>query len=165
MSTTNIGLMDAIDIAMEAELKARQFYRDALSRISSERGKNLLEQLADFENNHYNTLQKLKNSLSKSDTFIEYAGTEFKPYTQSGQSEVSGKIEPNKNEVLNILSMAIEAETEAALRYRELAKQTGDSKGKDMFKRLSEEETLHRRILSDEFYQLNNRGELWFWGD
>ncbi|MBN1347997.1 ferritin family protein [candidate division KSB1 bacterium] len=165
MDHKEIGLLEAIEIAMEAELKAHQFYRDAIAKITNARGKNLLQQLADFEHNHYDKLTDLKKSLAKQGKFIEYEGTQFKPYKSAVPAEVAGKIEPDKENVLNILSLAIEAETKAAANYQKLAQETADPLGKDMFKKLSEEETLHRRILSDEFYQLSNRGEIWFWGD
>jgi len=165
MDGKDIGILEAIEIAMEAELKAHQFYRDAVEKVANERGKNLLQQLADFEQNHFNKLNDLKKSLARQDKFIEYEGTQFKPFKATVASEVSGKIESDKDNVLNILSMAIEAETKAAERYRKMAEKTHDPQGKDMFRKLAEEETLHRRILSDEFYQISNRGEIWFWGD
>lgn len=37
------GTIDAIEIAMDAELKASQYYKDATKKVISEKGKNLLE--------------------------------------------------------------------------------------------------------------------------
>ncbi len=162
---TDATLMSALDEAMQAEEKARDFYRDALTKVSSGKGKDLLNQLVDFEQNHYDKLMELKKSLASSGTFIAYSGTSFKPYTSGAKSEVSGDIEPNKDELLQILSLAIEAESMAYKRYRDLADSVQDARGKDMFLKLADEETMHRRILSDEYYQMNNRGGLWFWGD
>ncbi len=61
--------------------------------------------------------------------------------------------------------MAIDTETKAHERYRKMADETTDTMGKEMFLKLADEETLHRRILSDEFYQLINQGSVWIWGD
>lgn len=108
---------------------------------------------------------ELKKSLAQQGRFIEYEGTQFKPFKASVASEVSGKIEPNKHDTLSILTMAIEAESKAHERYRKMAEETTDPKGKAMFQKLAEEETLHRRILSDEFYKLNNKAAIWSWGD
>lgn len=157
----DFNILEAIEIAMEAELKASNFYKEAVSKVTSERGKDLLQQLSDFEQNHYNRLNKLKKSLTEEGKFIEYEGTKFKTVP----SEVKGKIENNKDEVADILIVAIDAETKAYENYSKMANQTNDPKGKDMFFKLADEETLHRRILSDEFYHISNQGGVWVWGD
>lgn len=164
MAETNLGLMDAIEIAMHAEKQAHEFYLDAVNQTKNDRGRNLMQQLAKFELNHYNKLQELKSSLEKDGTFIDYEGTEFEPFKQD-YSEISTKIEPNRDDVLSVLTLAIEAETKAHDHYRKLAHDTSDPRGKEMFFKLAEEEKLHRRILSDEFYQMSNQGGIWFWGD
>ncbi|MBC7185811.1 MAG: ferritin family protein [Calditrichaeota bacterium] len=156
-------IMDAINLAMEAEKKAQQFYAESAAKVASERGRDLLTQLANFEQSHYDALAELRSSLTSSGTFTTYQGTSFAPYRP--KAEVEGKIEPNKEDALSILQMAIEAETQAYERYRSLATRTDDPQGKAMFQKLAEEEILHRRILNDEFYYLNNRGGIWFWGD
>lgn len=165
MADKNIGLLQAIEIAIEAELKAKKFYLDAVQKTTNDRGKDMLQQLANFEHNHYMKLTELKKSLQQDGEFIEYEGTEFEPYKGKVSSEVQGNIEQNKDDVLKILSMAIDAETKAYQHYKKMAADTSDPKGVAMFEKLSEEEALHRRILSDEFYQLSNRGGIWFWGD
>lgn len=163
MTEKNIGLLEAIEIAMEAEFKANKFYADASQQVTSEQGKNLLKQLADFEQNHYNKLNDLKKSMAEEGKFIKYEGTKFSSFKAS--PEISGTIEPNKDEVLNILTMAIEAEEKANERYNRMANETTDSDGKDMFEKLAEEEKMHRRILSDEFYNIANKGGMWIWGE
>lgn len=165
MSQSNIGLLEAIDMAMEAEMKASQFYTDAANRVQTPRGKDLLEQLADFEQNHYRKLGELKNSLNKNGEYIDYSGTQFKSERGNIPSEVAGKIESNTNEILEILNIAINAEDKAAKNYRKLADSTSDTRGKEMFNKLADEEVLHRRILSDEFFQFSNERSNWNWGD
>ncbi|MBN2011768.1 ferritin family protein [candidate division KSB1 bacterium] len=165
MANSNIGIFQAIDMAMEAEKKARQFYLDAVNVVANERGKNLLKQLADFEQNHYDKLDELKQSLQTDNKFVEYKGTEFQPVTSEMKAEISGKIEPNKDDALNVLTLAIQAEDKASEHYQRMAEMTDDELGKDMFLRLSKEENLHSRILNDEFYQLSNQGGVWSWGD
>ena len=163
MADKNLGLMQAIDIAMEAEKKANKFYADAAAKVASGKGKNLLIQLADFEQNHYDKLDDLKKSLAKDGKFVKYEGTKFSPFKAS--SEVSGKIEPNTDEVLDILAMAIEAEEKAHKHYTRMADETSDPDGKVMFEKLADEEVMHRRVLSDEFYQISNSGGMWLWGE
>ena len=163
MSDKEIGLMEAIDIAMEAEAKANKFYADSAKKVANEQGKNLLTQLADFEQNHYDKLNELKKSLEKEGKFVKYEGTKFSLFKSS--SEISATIEPNKEEVLDILTMAIDAEEKAHKHYARMADETSDPDGKDMFEKLAEEETMHRRILSDEFYNIANKGGMWVWGE
>ena len=165
MTGKNVGLMEAIQIAMEAEAKANKFYSDSAKKVASEQGKNLLKQLADFEQNHYDKLKRLKKSLEKDGKFIKYEGTQFKSFKIEIAPEGSRKIEPNKEDVLDILGLAIEAETKAHQHYNRMARETKDKDGKEMFEKLAEEETMHRRILSDEFYQIANSGGMWVWGE
>lgn len=165
MAGKNVGLMQAIQIAMEAEAKANKFYADSAKKVASEQGKNLLKQLADFEQNHYNKLDELKKSLEKEGKFIKYEGTQFKPFKIEIAPEGSRKLEPNKEDVLDILGMAIDAESKAHQHYQRMAGETKDKNGKEMFEKLAEEETMHRRILSDEFYQIANSGGMWLWGE
>ena len=160
-----MNVIEAIKIAMDAESKARDFYADAVDKVTSERGKNLLKQLSDFENSHYTRLLDLKRSLEGDQGYIDYSGTDFNAFSPNAVSEVSGRIEKNKSNVLDILGMAIQSEDKAYERYVDLAAKIEDAKGKDMFLKFAEEEKSHRRILSDEFYYMNNKGGLWFWGD
>ena len=165
MALKNVGLLEAINIAMEAEAKANKFYADSAQKVASEQGKNLLKQLADFEQNHFNKLNELKTSLEKEGKFIKYEGTQFKSFKIEIAPEASRKIEPNKEDVLDILGMAIEAESKAHQHYKRMAGETKDKNGREMFEKLADEETMHRRILSDEFYQIANSGGMWIWGE
>ena len=158
-------MVEAIQLAMEAELKAHKFYADAVNQAMNERGKDLLQQLAKFEMKHYDALKRLSKSLEKEGEFIKYEGTKFDQMKSGFKSEVEGKLESNKDSIINILNLAIDAETKAFNQYKKMAEETEDPDGQEMFRTLAEEESLHRRILSDEFYQLNNMGGVWSWGD
>lgn len=163
MDADRTAVIEAVENAMEAEEKARRFYAESAAKTSHPRGRDLLEQLADFEKAHYDKLAELRASLSEDGAYVAYEGTRFRdlpPMPETGR-----RPEANLDEVLDILRLAIDAETRAGRRYAELAEQTEDPDGRAMFRRLAEEETLHRRILSDEFYQLTNAGGLWVWGE
>lgn len=165
MAGKNVGLMEAIQIALEAEAKAKKFYSDSAKKVVSEQGKNLLMQLADFEQNHFDKLNELKKSLEKEGKFIKYEGTQFKTFKLEIAPEGARSAEPSKEDVLDILGMAIDAESKAHQHYKRMAGETKDKDGKAMFEKLAEEETMHRRILSDEYYQIANSGGLWIWGE
>jgi len=157
--TVDMGIEEAIEIAIKAELNDHEFYKDAMNKVSSANGKNLLMQLANFEMSHYNKLVELRASLKESGEYIEYAGMEFTP-VEAGD-EPSTVV--HKDDVINILKLAIAAEQGAYERYSHLSAVTHDPKGKEMFRKLASEEELHRRILSDQFFQLSNNGA-WVWG-
>ena len=154
----NIDMLGAIELAMAAEEKAHAFYTNSAEKTEHPQGKELFLQLADFEKSHYDHLKQLHESLRSSRQYITYKGTSFSKQKVETKGEVEG--EPKKDEVLEILSVAIDAEREAQKRYADLAGQTNDPSGQEMFKKLSEEEGIHLRILNDEYYNIANQG-LW----
>lgn len=161
--TKDMGIQEAIEIAMVAELRDNAFYKDASTKVSNEQGKDLLEQLANFEQSHYNKLMELKSSLKERDEYVDYEGTKFAPASAPVETSTEAGVMANKEDVISILKLAINSEQAAYERYKHLSAQTNDPKGKEMFRKLAHEEELHRRILSDEFYQISNNGA-WVWG-
>ena len=110
MSNSDLPLLDAIQMAMEAEQKAAAFYDNASQKVASPLGQELLEQLAEFERYHYAKLDDLARSLREEGTFIDYEGKEL---SLSVPAEVKGK-EANKMSVLEIITLAIDADLEDA---------------------------------------------------
>ncbi len=158
-----LGLEEALDIAMDAELKAQAFYAQAAVEVQDPQGKDLLSRLAAFEQHHYQKLAELARSLSEGGPFIEYEAQtlgQFGPLTGAGEA-VGVALDDLEDEAA-ILTRAIENEKIAGARYEALAEQTDDPKGQDMFKKLVQEEAMHQRILEDEFYSLSNQG-VWGW--
>jgi rubrerythrin len=156
-------LEEALDVAMDAELKALAFYAEAAVEIQDPHGRDLLSRLAAFEQYHYQKLSELARSLQEEGKFIAYetrAVEQFVPLVGSG--EVAGTLLEELKDVPGILGKAIENETIAGERYGVLAEETDDPDGRDMFRKLAHEEKLHQRILEDEFFSLSNRG-VWGW--
>ena len=161
--TKKLGIEEAIEIAMEGELKAHAFYAQAAVEIQDQAGRDLLGRLAAFEQHHYQKLADLARSLRDGHRFICYEAStleQFAPVVARG--EAAGSLLELYHDVPGILSQAIENEKSARLRYRLLVEKTGDPDGQDMFRKLSEEESLHQRILEDEFFSLSNKG-VWGW--
>ncbi|MGD8399008.1 MAG: ferritin family protein [Anaerolineae bacterium] len=158
-----MGLEEALDIAMDAELRAQAFYAQAAIQVLDPKGRDLLSRLASFEQYHYRKLAELAQSLEEGEGFIGYeaqsmAGVE--PFQGSG--EAAGTQVAEMQDEAAILTAAIDNERTASERYRALAEQTKDADGKAMFNRLAYEEEMHQRILEDEFYALSNQGT-WAW--
>ena len=161
--TRKLGLEEALDIAMDAELKAQAFYAQAAVQTNDPKGRDLLSRLAAFEQYHYQKLSELADSLQDEGAFIDYeprAMAQFAPGTGAG--EASGTpVEELEGETA-ILTKAIENEKIAGERYKALVEETEDPKGKAMFRQLAQEERMHERILEDEFFSLSNEG-VWGW--
>jgi rubrerythrin len=158
MSQQDLSLVDAIQIAMEAEQKAAAFYADGAQKTGNPAGKSLFEQLAEFERYHYQKLSELKQSLRDRGTFIEYEGRKLLPPAH----EVQATEDPSKMSMMSIITVAIETEREAENRYVALAGQTVDPEGRAMFDKLAKEEHNHYRVLGEVYWNLNNRGT-WNW--
>jgi len=154
--------LTAVKIAVEAEREAFLFYRSVSEKSSNPRGKDMFQQLAEFEMEHYKKMIHLYLSLKRENKWIPYTGVGELKAQHHIEVSTAG-VETNKNDI-EALKIAIEKETQAAAFYRKMAEETKDPLGQEMFKKLTEEEEIHRRLLNDQFYSLQNQGE-WVWGD
>ena len=139
----------AIKFAMDAEMQAHKYYSQSARKATNPKGKDMLNQLAAFELNHYNYLKSLFSSLEEGNGWIPYPGTQFSETAPASKQKGSSG-EDMKDDVLSILSKAIEDEKNASAFYAKLAEETDDPSGKEMFKKLAEEEKLHTKILNDQ---------------
>jgi len=154
--------LKAIETAMRAEKEASQFYLRASKKTKDPRGREMLQQLSEFEMNHYNKLKELSQSLQNKGEWILYSGTTLR---QKALSLKAGK--PKGQDQLtdmDALKLAIREERRAGAYYRSMAELTEDPRGKEMYKRLAGEEDLHEKLLNDQYYSLHNTG-IWSWGD
>jgi rubrerythrin len=158
-----LGLEEALDIAMDAELKAQAFYAQAALNVLEPQGRDLLGRLAAFEQYHYQKLSELARSLREDGQFIEYEARSIEQFVPIvGRGETAGTQLDEMKDVPSVLSKAIDNEKIAGERYRALAAETADAAGQAMFRQLANEEMIHQRILEDEFFSLSNEGA-WGW--
>ncbi len=143
--------------AMTAEVKAQAFYTDASNKAQSQAGKKLFKELADFEGNHYERLKGIINTRNQGNAFNEPIPPILMPDVKS---EIEGEIEPNKDEIVDVLNIAIAAEKDAQVKYREIAEMIKEPEGKAIFNNFAEEEYKHQRILEDQFYHMSNEGTI-----
>ena len=153
------SLLDAIRVVKENERIASASYADAATKFSHSIGKNLFEQLAEFEKFHYEKLSALEASLEATGEFVDYKGREF-PLPPT--FEIKAAIEPNKKSVMSIITSALELERQAEKAYADLALQIVDPRGHEMFLRLSEEEHKHWVLLTEAYWNMTNLGT-WKW--
>jgi rubrerythrin len=154
--------IEIVKVAMEAEKDAYQAYSKAAKKTINPKGRDMFQQLSEFEMNHYQKLKDLLKSLQEKGEWILYGGTSIKKKTialktpkPKGQEQLTD---------MDALKMAIREEKKSQAYYRSMAELTKDSLGKDMYKRLANEEALHERLLNDQYYSLHNTG-VWSWGD
>jgi rubrerythrin len=151
------NLEKLLEEALESELKAKEFYENAYKKAESKSGKQLFMELAEFEQGHYEKVKKIIENQKDGKKIDEY-------YIQSKKlkikSEVEGEFEPNKNEIIDIIYLAIESEKKAHDRYIKISQMLNDENGKKIFDNLAQDENNHKRILEDELYQLSNKGTI-----
>jgi rubrerythrin len=152
----------AVKVAMEAEKDAYQTYSKAAKKTINPKGRDMFQQLSEFEMNHYQKLKDLLKSLQEKGEWILYEGTSLKKKTiplkivkPKGQEQLTD---------MDALKIAIREEKKSLAYYQSMAELTKDPRGKNMYKRLAYEEALHEKILNDQYYSLHNTG-LWSWGD
>jgi rubrerythrin len=154
--------LKAIEIAMKTEKEASQFYSKAAKMTRDPRGRDMFQQLSEFELNHYNKLKELSQSLHQKGEWILYSGTSLK------KRSIPLKMDKPKGREqltdLDALKMATREEKKAQAYYRSMAELAKDPRGKNMYKRLADEEALHEKVLDDQYYSLHNTG-VWSWGD
>ncbi len=155
-------VIDAIELGMEEEKKASDFYAAAAAKLDGGPGKALFTQLSEFEMGHYNALKDLKASLEGKSCYITYESALLEPVgVEGGQVKLDDGIQKT---ILDILTIGIRNEKKAGQAYRELAAEIEDPNGVAMFEKMAKEEDQHARILEDQLYDVKNRGEL-VWGD
>jgi len=157
MTTPN--LLDAIRVVKENEKIALEYYAEAAKKLGEHLGKKLFEQLSEFERFHYEKLSILEKSLEEKGDYINYEGKEF---LLPPKLEIKVTEEPDRKNLLSIVSDARDLEKQTEKAYADLAAQLTDPQGRKMFTGLSEEEHNHYRILTDAYWSLNDTGT-WKW--
>jgi len=153
--------LEIIKVAMKAEKDAYQAYSNAAKRTINPKGRDMFQQLSEFEMNHYQKLKDLLESLQEKGAWIPYGGTSLKKKAIPKTPKLDGREQATDTDALK---MAIREEKKSQAYYRSMAELTKDPLGREMYKRLADEEALHERLLNDQYYSLHNTG-FWSWGD
>jgi rubrerythrin len=157
MSTTTI--LDAIRVVKENERIASETYASNAKNISNPLGKQLFEQLSEFEKFHLARVSALEISLVEKGNYISYEGKDF---PLPPVFEVKTAQEAERKSAISFVTDAIDLERKTERTYADLADQISDPEGHAMFRRLSEEEHNHYRILNEAYWTLTNLG-VWKW--
>jgi rubrerythrin len=152
---------DLLVDAMNSEIEAETFYAKAADKAHSEAGKKLFSELANFEHNHFERVKTIIESRT-SGTKMDLPAAH--PKLPDIKPELEGEFEPNKDEIVELLTLGIKAEKEAQHRYIEIAAQLDDPEGKEIFSSLAEDERRHHALLEAQYYHMSNKGTI-IWGE
>ena len=152
---------DLLVEAMNSEIEAETFYAKAAEKAQSDAGKNLFTELAHFEHNHFERVKAIIESRNMG-TKIDIPAAH--PELPEIKPEVEGEFEPNKDEIVELLTLGIKAEKEAQNRYKQIAEQLDDPEGKELFSSFAEDERRHHDLLEAQYYQMSNKGTI-IWGE
>jgi len=156
-------LVDAIQMALESEKKAATAYSDAAKNAHHEALEELFIGLAGLEKHHYDKLAELTASLQKKGKYIVYEASSI-AITPQSEIEIAGVADDilsgGKASLMDVLTMAQSIEQQLDKQYAALAEQTSDRDGKEMFEWLAREEQSHLKLLTQVYWNLNDRGVL-----
>lgn len=155
MSIATEETIAAIKLAMELEKEAAEFYKDAAEKAQN-LSHDLLNQLVQFELHHYEKLTELLDSLENKGEYIAYESIQPLKIDRKPTEKIP---EDKKLSLMEVITIALKNEKEAEDIYMGLVDKTDDVEGKLMFRKLAEEEKEHYNILSDAYWDLNNKGE------
>jgi rubrerythrin len=156
-------MVEALQIALEAERQSAAVYKEAAENAPHEALEKLFKGLATFEQHHYDKVAELAASLQKKGKYIIYEASSVSVPAQLAieiPEDAAETLTTGKRSLMDILTMAQGIEVQADKRYSALAEQTSDPDGKKMFQQLSEEEQGHLKLLTDVYWNLNDRGVL-----
>ena len=156
-----VPLDDLLLAAMGSEVIAKDFYLSAAAKAKSKAGKQLFSELAEMEQAHYENVRRV---IDARETGIVISMPPPGKQLPALKGEIEGEFEPNKDEIVEVLTRGIEAEKKANARYKAIVEQINDPVGKELFARFAEDERRHQGLLEAEYYQISNKGTI-IWGE
>ena len=155
-----MNVLHALDIAIEREKDAHDFYSQATEVTHDTRGKKMFVWLAQQELGHFNSLGKLKEALLKSDSEIKLgclSAEDSKVIESMPKSEVSGVVTAVTT-AIDALQISMQAERASIELYRRMEKSTTDPGAKMMFDELVAEEQNHLLLLEAQYKAIEKLG-------
>lgn len=151
-----MNILHALDIAIEREKGAHDFYSQAAEVTHDTKGKEMFVWLAQQELGHFNSLRRLKEALLESggDVSLGHLSPEDeKAIATMPASEAAGEVTPSTT-ATEALQGAAENERASIELYRRLERSTSDPGARAMFDGLVGEEQTHLLVLEAEYKAL-----------
>lgn len=154
------GRLDSLEVALQNELKEREFYLAHAQNTKNPIGKTMFNQIANEELEHYQKLKELQAVWAQKKTWPETV-----PLLVNGTDvarildDLLGKAkeeQPGKADDLAAVRTAIEFEAAGATFYKKLRDQVTDPREKEFFGLLAKIEHEHFLALKDTEEYLTN---------
>lgn len=149
----NSDLISIIEFAIDNEVDAFEFYRDAALKIEDTYLKETFEDLAEEELEHKKFLEDFLKTDVKTMKFSKVSDYKISETIDKPELSVEMKFS-------EALALAIKNEEEAMYMYKNLAEAASDNNHKDMFLGLMDMEQMHKTKL-EEIYLNAAYGEVW----
>jgi rubrerythrin len=151
------SLAEILDLAIEFERTARDFYTSLIPKVSKQI-RYLVEELAEEEQRHFDLFSELKArpDLDKQvEALIEVPASD-KRFSDAILLPDLGENPDDQT----VLQYALGREHTAMEQYRSLAENTAEGPIKELFAYLANEETLHKNQLERLYYEMVHRGNV-----
>jgi rubrerythrin len=147
------GRLNALEVALNNELKERQFYLKHAKRTKHPLGQLMFERIADEELEHYQRLQELHKKWVKGERWpetvpLEVRGTNVKNILDNIISKIDETREARDDD-LKAVRIAIDFEAKGSRFYAELSAMVSEPNEKQFFNLLSTIEHEHYLSLKD----------------
>ncbi|HYB21127.1 MAG TPA: ferritin family protein [Thermodesulfobacteriota bacterium] len=143
----------ALEIALNNEVKERDFYLKHSKRTTNNMGKMMFATIAGDEDEHYRRIQELHQRLIKEGKWpetvpIQVKGTEVKAVIQKVIDSVDASAKADIND-MEAIKIAIDFETKGEKFYRDLAQRVDNPMERKFYEFLASMEGEHRVSLQD----------------
>lgn len=145
--------LNALEVALNNEMKEREFYLKNSERTKNALGKSMFKQIADDELEHYERLKQLKIEWEKKEIWpetlpLKVKETQIKEILTKFLQKVDQASESDKDD-LQAVRTAIEFESNGTDFYKKLRDSVTDKKEKEFFDLLASIEYEHYLSLKD----------------
>ncbi len=147
------GRLDALEIALNNEMREREFYMKHAQRTRNAVGKAMFQQIGDEELEHYERLKRLHTEWEKAGKWPESLplavnNTVIKDVLTGALKQVDASAESDAND-LEAVRTAIDFEEKGTMFYQGLRDQSQDAREKAFFDLLSKIEREHYLSLKE----------------
>ncbi|MCU7874136.1 MAG: ferritin family protein [Candidatus Thiodiazotropha sp. (ex Lucinoma borealis)] len=149
------SLAEILEIAVEFERTARDFYTDLIPKVSKQI-RYLVEELAEEEQHHFNLFNELKSRPDIEQLIQAMVDTPTSDQRFSDAIHLPDLGEKPDDQA--VLQFALGREHAAMEQYRSLAESTDEGPIKELFLFLANEETLHKNQLEKLYYETIHSG-------
>ncbi|NIM45697.1 MAG: hypothetical protein GTO54_08765 [Nitrososphaeria archaeon] len=147
----DLDIVRGLTIAIELEIKSRNYYQAKSSEVKNQAGKILLRFLADEELEHMKVLDQVKRKLVASNKWIEIGETSLREMERPRIFEgkpTEPRVEANSADE-DILLVAMSAELRAEEYYSKMSEKVEDVEGRGFFQTLAKFEREHYEMIKE----------------